>query len=346
MNDSASMLQRLIDRQDLDGAELEQFVGAVMDGRLEGPEVAAILVALRMKGETGTEVAAAARAMRERAVTVPLAAPDRAVDTCGTGGDGTSTVNISTAAALVVAAAGVPVAKHGNRSVSSRCGSADVLESSGVRLEVSADGLGRLHEEIGIAFLFAPRLHPAMGAVMPVRRALGVRTVFNMLGPLTNPARVRRQVVGVWGGDVQPVVADALAALGALHALVVHSDDGLDELSVAAPSTVIEVRDGAVVGRWRVDPSELGIERRDSDELRGGDIEHNTDRLRSILGGEEESAASEAVALNTAAALVVGGAVDNLGDGLEQARVVLRSGAALERLQELARRSAELAGDA
>jgi anthranilate phosphoribosyltransferase len=337
------MLQRLIDRQDLDGSEVERFIGDVMDGRVEGPHVAAVLVALRMKGETGVEVAAAARAMRERTIRVPLSEPHRAVDTCGTGGDGAGTVNISTAAALVAAAGGVPVAKHGNRSVSSRCGSADVLEACGVNLDVSPEGLARLHEEVGIAFLFAPRLHPAMAAVMPVRRTLAVRTVFNLLGPLTNPAGVSRQVLGVWGGDVVDVVAEALAELSAAHALVVHSDDGLDELSVNAPTSVAEVRDGRVTGRWRVDPEALGVARREKHELRGGDVDENAVRLRSILSGEERSAASDAVALNAAAALYVGGVVADLGEGLEAARAVLASGAAATRLENLARRSAELA---
>jgi anthranilate phosphoribosyltransferase len=345
MTAESSMLQRLIDREDLDGAEMEGFVGAVMDGKLEVPEIAAALVALRMKGETGPEVAAAARAMRKRAVSVPVADPERTVDTCGTGGDGAATVNISTAAALVVAAGGLPVAKHGNRSVSSKCGSADVLEASGVRLDVAPEHMGSLVEEMGIAFLFAPQLHPAMGAVMPVRRALGVRTVFNLLGPLTNPAGARRQVVGVWGSEVQELMAEALAELGAVHAMVVHSDDGLDELSVAASSTVVEVQDGAVVSRWTVDPEELGIVSRDSSELRGGDAEHNAERLAAILGGQEHSAASEAVALNAAAALMVGGAVDDLGTGLARARDILSSGSGLERLKELARRSSELGED-
>lgn len=344
MVDSRSMLQRLIDRQDLDGSEVERFVGDVMDGRAEGPHVAAVLVALRMKGETGVEVAAAARAMRQRAVEVLVTEPERSVDTCGTGGDGAGTVNISTAAALAAAAAGVPVAKHGNRSVSSRCGSADVLEACGVNLNVAPDALARLHDELGIAFLFAPRLHPAMAAVMPVRRTLAVRTVFNLLGPLTNPAGVRRQVIGVWGRDVIDVVAEALADLGAVHALVVHSDDGLDELSIAAPSDVAEVRDGRVTGRWRVLPDALGITGQNSGELAGGDVEENAARLKAILAGEERSAASEAVALNAAAALYVGGAVKDLSEGVELIRGVLASGAGLARLEELARRSVEVTG--
>jgi anthranilate phosphoribosyltransferase len=184
-----------------------------------------------------------------------------------------------------------------------------------------------------------------MGAVMPVRRALGVRTVFNLLGPLTNPAGVVRQVVGVWGSDVQPLMADALAELGAEHALVVHSDDGLDELSVSAPSLVLEVRGGRVADRWTVDPAELGIESTDARELSGGDVDENAHRLEAILGGDEISAASEAVALNTAAALYVGGGADDLAHGLSIAREVLLSGSALEKLRSLAARSVELADD-
>jgi anthranilate phosphoribosyltransferase len=345
VSDTKRILGRLLQRQDLGGSQLERFIGDVMDGGVEPPQVAAVLVALRMKGETGREVAAAARAMRKRSLTVPVGDPRRSVDTCGTGGDGAETVNISTAAALVAAAAGVPVAKHGNRSVSSRCGSADVLEAAGVRLGLEPEGLARVHDELDITFLFAPRLHPAMAAVMPVRRSLGVRTIFNLLGPLTNPAGVARQVVGVWGAEVQPFMAEALAELGSEHALVVHSDDGLDELSIAAPSTVLEVRDGSLTREWRVEPEQLGVEAHDPASLRGGDVAHNVARIESILGGSERSAATEAVALNAAAAIYVGGEAPGLGQGLERAREVLHSGAALERLHDLARRTAELGTD-
>ena len=341
--DVRALLNRLLERGELPADEVEALFGAVMDGAVEDVHMAAVLVALRAKGETGAEVAAAARAMRARAVPVPVAAPGRAIDTCGTGGDGADTVNISTAAALVAAAAGVPVAKHGNRSVSSKCGSADVLEAAGVRLEVGPAGLGRLVDEVGVAFLFAPRLHPAMRAVMPVRRSLGVRTTFNLLGPLTNPAGVSRQVVGVWGREVQDLIAHALAELGAIHALVVHSDDGLDELSVLAPTRVVEVRDGAVVGAWRTDPQALGLDPGDPAALKGGDVAHNTERLWAVLAGRERSAASEAIALNAAAALVVAGQADDLARGLAVAREVLAGGGAATRLELLARRSAELA---
>ncbi len=338
------MLSRLMAREHLEAIEVERAFAALMDGELAPELAAAFLVALRMKGETGPELAAAARAMRARAVRVPVPDPERTVDTCGTGGDRRGTVNVSTAAALVVAAAGVPVAKHGNRSVSSRCGSADVLEAMGVRLDLPPEALGQLVEEVGIAFLFAPRLHPAMRAVMPVRRALGVRTTFNLLGPLTNPAGVRRQVVGVWAEELVPLVAGALAGLGAARALVVASRDGLDELSPAAPTVVAEVRDGAVVGRFEVDPAEVGIEPRPAAELAGGDAAENARRLEAILGGRERSAASEAVALNAAAALLVAGAVANLREGVTLARELLASGAPLEVARRLAARSRELAG--
>jgi anthranilate phosphoribosyltransferase len=343
--DHKALLNRLLAGKDLSSIEMEAFIGAVMDGGVEDAVIAAVLIALRAKTETGAEIAAAARAMRARSLPVEIAVPGLAVDTCGTGGDGAETINISTAAALVAAAAGVPVAKHGNRSVSSRCGSADVLEAAGVRLDQSPEDMAALHDEIGIAFLFAPRLHPAMAAVMPVRRALGVRTVFNLLGPLTNPGGVERQVVGVWGREVQALMASALAELGARRALVVHSDDGLDEISVNAPTTVIEVRDGEIAGEWRIDPGDLGIAAGDLESLRGGDAAENLRRMRAILGGEEQSAAAEAVALNAAAALIVGGLADDLRQGLDRSREVLQSGAALEILETLARRSADSIGD-
>jgi anthranilate phosphoribosyltransferase len=342
--DHKALLNRLLAGKDLSSSEMEAFIGVVMDGGVDDVVVAAMLAALRAKGETGLEVAAAARAMRARSVPVEVSDPQLAIDTCGTGGDGAETINISTAAALLAAAVGAPVAKHGNRSVSSRCGSADVLEAAGVRLDQSPEEMAVLHDEIGIAFLFAPQLHPAMAAVMPVRRALGVRTVFNLLGPLTNPARVERQVVGVWGREVQALMASALAELGARRALVVHSDDGLDEISVSAPTTVIEVRDGEIAGEWRVDPGDLGISAGDPESLRGGDAAENLRRLRAVLGGEERSEAAEAVALNAAAALMVAGLAGDLRQGLDHSREVLRSGAALERLEDLAARSSELAG--
>jgi anthranilate phosphoribosyltransferase len=344
--DHKALLNRLLAGEDIEPHVMEAFIGLVMDGALADVVVAAVLSALRAKGETGAEVAAAARAMRARAVSVAVREPERSVDTCGTGGDGSETINISTTAALLVAAAGVPVAKHGNRSVSSRCGSADVLEAAGVVLDITPEMMATLHNEVGIAFLFAPRLHPAMKAVMPVRRTLGIRTVFNLLGPLTNPAGVERQVIGVWGPDVQGLMAAALADLGVRHALVVHSDDGLDEISVCAPTSIIEVRDGAVRDTWRLDPHELGIEVRDPASLKGGDVSENLRRMTAILGGEEKSAAAEAVALNAGAALYVAGEAADLGEGYHRASEVRRSGTALGCLGQWAKRSRELAADA
>ena len=342
--DHKKLLNRLLAGKDLTSHEVEDFIGAVMDGEVDDVVVAAALAALRLKGETGVEVAAAARAMRSRSLPVLIADPEYAVDTCGTGGDGAETINISTTAALLVAAAGVPVAKHGNRSVSSRCGSADVLEAAGVLLDLTPEMMATLHDEVGIAFLFAPRLHPAMKAVMPVRRALGVRTVFNLLGPLTNPAGVERQVIGVWGADVQALMAAALADLGARHALVVHSDDGLDEISVCAPTSVIEVREGEVAGTWQIDPTAFGIEVTDPASLKGGDAGENLRRMRAILGGEEETPAADAVALNAGGALYVAGVATDLEEGFRRASEVRRSGAALNLLEQWANRSQELAG--
>jgi anthranilate phosphoribosyltransferase len=340
--DHKAVLNRLLSGQDLEPSVMEAFVGFVMDGALPDVVVSAVLAALRAKGESGPEVAAAARAMRARAIAVPIDEPEKSVDTCGTGGDGAETINISTAAAVLVAAAGVPVAKHGNRSVSSRCGSADVLEAAGVVLDTTPEMMATLHDEVGIAFLFAPRLHPAMKAVMPVRRTLGVRTVFNLLGPLTNPAEIERQVIGVWGSDVQGLMAAALADLGARHALVVHSEDGLDEISVCAATSMIEVRDGEIAGESRFDPADLGIEVSDPGSLRGGDAGENLRRMRAILSGEEHSSAAMAVALNAGAALYVADVADTVEEGFRRADDVRRSGAALAKLETWANRSQEL----
>jgi len=330
------VLERLLAREDLCSQATEECFAALMVGEWSEPEQAAFLVALRAKGETAAEVAAAARVLRRFAVAVPTTRKPL-VDTCGTGGDGAHTLNISTGAALTVASCDVAVAKHGNRSVSSRCGSADVLEALGVPLDLEPEQLGALLDVVGFAFLFAPRLHPAMRAVLPVRRALGVRTVFNLLGPLTNPAYVRRQVVGVYNCAVIPLVAGALAELGVERAWVVHSDDGLDELSVCAPTRVVEVRDERVAGEFVVDAEALGIRRAGRADLTGGDTQENARRLRAILAGEERSSAADAIALNAAAALVVAGAAAGLAEGLEQSRACLVAGAPAAKLDAVLR---------
>jgi len=335
------VLERLLAGNDLDAAATEACFEAMMGGEWTEAQQAAFLIALRAKGEAPVEVAAAARVLRR--VAVPVETRRRPlVDTCGTGGDGAHTLNISTGAGLVAAACGAAVAKHGNRSVSSRCGSADVLEALGVPLELEPERIGALVDAHGFAFLFAPRLHPAMRAVMPVRRGLGVRTVFNLLGPLSNPAGVGRQVVGVYGRAAQRLVAGALAELGAEHAWVVHSDDGLDELSVCAPTRVVEVRAGAVAGELTVDPEALGIARADRASLAGGDAAENARRLRAILGGQERSAAGEAVALNAGAALVVAGLAPDLTAGLAAARSAMAAGAPAALLDRVAAAAREV----
>jgi anthranilate phosphoribosyltransferase len=333
------VLERLLAGQDLDPATMEASFEALMGGEWSEAQQAAFLTALRAKGESAEELAAAARVLRRAAVPVESARRPL-IDTCGTGGDGAHTLNISTAAAFVAAACGAAVAKHGNRSVSSRCGSADVVEALGVPLDLEPERLGAVLDAASFAFLFAPRLHPAMKVVMPVRRGLGIRTVFNLLGPLCNPAGVRRQVVGVYSEAAQTLVAGALAALGAEHALVVHSRDGLDEISVSAPTRVIEVRDGAIAGESTISPAGLGIAASDRAALAGGDAAANAARLREILAGRERSAASEAVAVNAAAALVVAGLARDLPAGLAAARECLAAGrgaATLERVIAVAR---------
>jgi len=335
------VLERLLAGESLSAATTEECFTALMAGEWSEPEQAAFLVALRAKGETTGEVAAAARVLRSFAVPVATSRTPL-IDTCGTGGDGAHTLNISTGAALVAAACGVAVAKHGNRSVSSRCGSADVLEALGVPLELEPEKLGALLDAEGFAFLFAPRLHPAMRAVMPVRRVLGVRTVFNLLGPLVNPAGVRRQVVGVYNVAVMALVAGALAELGAEHAWVVHGEDGLDELSVCAPTRVIEVRAGKIAGELEVDPAELGIARATCADLAGGEAAENAVRLRAILAGKDRSPAADAVALNAAAALVVAGVSEGLSSGLEASRACMAEGAPEAKLEGVIRKVREL----
>ncbi len=330
------VLERLLAGESLPAGATEECFTALMAGEWSEPEQAAFLVALRAKGETSAEVAAAARVLRSFAVAVPVSRTPL-VDTCGTGGDGAHTLNISTGAALVAAACGVGVAKHGNRSVSSKCGSADVIEALGVPLDLEPEQIGALLDAEGFAFLFAPRLHPAMRAVMPVRRALGVRTVFNLLGPLANPAGVRRQVVGVYNREAMTLVAGALAELEAEHAWVVHGEDGLDELSVCAATRVIEVRDARIVGELTVDPRDLGIPRATREELAGGDAPENARRLRAILEGSERSPAADAVALNAAAALLVAGAAPDLATGIAASRACLAEGRAAAKLDAVIR---------
>jgi anthranilate phosphoribosyltransferase len=326
------VLRRLIAGEDLGRDEAEGLFDRLMDGELSDTNQAALLVALAAKGESPAEIAGAAAAMRRRLVSVPHRAPN-VVDTCGTGGDGAGTFNISTAAALVASAAGARVAKHGNRSVSSRSGSADVLAEAGVVLELGPEELARCLEVVGIAFLFAPNLHPAMRAVMPVRRELGVRTLFNVLGPLSNPARAKRQLLGVYAAHLVEPIGEVLRELGSERAMVVHGSDGLDEITTTGLTRVCEL-EGGKVRCYDLDPSSLGLPRRRLEELGGGDPAENARRLRAVLAGEP-GALLEITALNAAAALFVAGVATTLSEGLERALAVLRNGDASRKLEEL-----------
>ena len=333
-------IRKVIDGQHLDRDEMAEVFGEMMDGRTSDVQKSALLVALRMKGETAEEITGAALAMRARVT--PLSVDgDRIVDTCGTGGDGRGTFNVSTVAAIVAAGAGASVAKHGNRAVSSACGSADVLKELGVHIDLDAPRMSEVLRRTGISFLFAPKLHPAMGAVVGVRRELGVRTMFNVLGPLTNPAFARRQVLGVYADHLVDILAEVLLALGAEHAMVVHSRDGLDEISVSAPTRVCEVVDGAIK-RYEVTPADFGVEVHDIEEIAGGDAAANARIARAILGGEP-GARADIVAVNAGAALYVAGAAASVREGVALARAAMATGAALRKLEELIAVTNELA---
>jgi len=325
-------IQRLLDGRDLDREGAREAMSAIVDGDATPAQIGGFLVALRMKGETVEEIVGCAEALRERVRRVSPARSDL-VDTAGTGGDGGRTFNISTAAALVAAAAGAGVAKHGNRAVSSASGSADVLEALGFEIELEPPTVERSIDELGFGFIFAPAYHPAMRHAAPVRRELGVRTVFNLLGPLTNPAGARAQVIGVYAPERARPLAEALLRLGTSRALVVHGAGGIDELSPTGPSLVCEVREGAV-HEWTLDPLEAGIPSCDPDELAGGSPAENAEAIRRVFAGEPGGRRS-AVALNAAAALVVAGAVADLRDGVALAVEALDSGAAGERLERL-----------
>ena len=339
----ANAIKRAVDGQHLGRDEMHQVFGDVMDGRASDVQKSALLIALRMKGETAEEITGAALAMRERVTPLDVD-HDALVDTCGTGGDGRGTFNISTIAALVAAGAGAHVAKHGNRAVSSSCGSADVLAALGVHIDLDAPRMSEVLRRAGIAFLFAPKLHPAMAAVAGVRKELGVRTIFNVLGPLTNPAFAKRQVLGVYAERLVPVVADVLNALGAQHALVVHSKDGLDEISVSAPTRVCEVRDGSVRA-YEITPEELGVARHPIEALAGGDARANATIAREVLQGGN-GAKHDVVVANAGAALYVAGAAHSIREGVALAKEAIASGRAYAKLQQLVSESNALGGAA
>jgi anthranilate phosphoribosyltransferase len=325
-------LGELLDGRDLGRDQARAVMDTIMSGEATPAQIGGFLVALRLKGETADEIAGCAEAMRAHVLPVK-ANRDDLVDTAGTGGDGGKTFNISTAAALVAAAAGAGVAKHGNRSVSSQAGSADVLESLGFELDLPPDLIAKSIDELGFGFMFAPTHHPSMKHAAPVRRELAARTVFNVLGPLTNPAGARAQIVGVYSPLLVPVIADVLAALGARRAFVVHGAGGIDELSPTGPNLVYEVVAGEV-RRREIDPLDLGVERCEPEELRGGSADENANKIRDAFRGGNGGRRS-AILLNAAGAIAAAGHAEDLREGLEVAREALDSGAAADRLDSL-----------
>jgi anthranilate phosphoribosyltransferase len=326
-------ITKLLDRKQLARAEARAVMDEIMRGEATPAQIAGFLVALRSKGETADEITGCAEAMRDHVLAVRPRRDDL-VDTAGTGGDSARTINISTAAALVAAAAGAAVAKHGNRAVSSACGSADVLEALGFTLELEPQRIAESIDELGFGFLFAPSHHPAMRHAAAVRKELATRTVFNVLGPLTNPAGARAQVVGVYSPELVRTIADVLARLGARRAYVVHGGGGIDELSPVGPNLVAEVVDGQVLER-RLDPeAELGIPRCSVDELRGGSPVENAEAIREVFAGKN-GGRRDAILLNAAGAIAAGGHAADLREGLEVARRTIDSGAAGERLELL-----------
>ena len=332
----ANALKRVIKGDNLSEELMAQALGDIMDGGASDAQIAALLIALRMKGETVDEIAGAVNAMRSRVAAVNLAqdAPI-VVDTCGTGGDGAGTFNISTAVSMVCAAAGCVVAKHGNRAISSRVGSADVLEALGVRIDLNAAQVRTCIETVGIGFMFAPTHHAALRHAMPARKQLGVRTLLNLLGPMTNPAGATHQLIGLFTAERLVSVAEVLARLGTRRALVVHGEDGLDEITLGGV-THAAFLDAGEVTRLTLTPEAVGLQRADAAALAGGDAAYNAALIRQILGGERHDAPADIVALNAGAALWVAERAEDLGAGVRLARELLRSAKPLETLNTLA----------
>jgi anthranilate phosphoribosyltransferase len=322
----------------LDAVEAETVIGEILDDVVPDALVAGFLVALRLKGESAAELAGGVRAMRRRARKLELDG-HILLDTAGTGGDGAGTFNISTGAAIVAAAAGIAVAKHGNRAVSGRVGAADVLERFGVRIELDPEGLRRCLERARICFVFAPAYHPVLARLAVLRRTLGIRTVFNLMAPIANPARPRRQLLGVAAPALLRPIAEALAVLGIEHAMVVHGNDGLDEISIGAPTAVVEVR-GGELREYEIAPAAFGLKTGSAAEFLTADVREATELLRRTLAGDP-GAAQDVLALNAGAAIYVGGGAPSLADGVARAREIIASGRALETLERMRAASVE-----
>ena len=325
-----ALLGKLIRGENLAFSEMESAMDSIMEGKSTPAQIAGFLIALRIKGETPEEIAAAAQTLRSKAVIVPVMRPN-VIDTYGTGGDHSGKFNISTAAAIVAAAAGAAVAKHGNRAISSRCGSANVLQELGVNLELTPEQVGACIDKHGIGFLFAPKLNPGMKHVAGPRQELGQRTIFNVMGPLLNPARAKRQVMGVFDNNLTRVLAEVLQRLGSEHVLIVSGTDGLDEISLCAPTKVAELKNGSIT-EYILNPQDLGFSLATPADLLGGDAPQNAAILRDIFNGAK-GPKRDVVALNAAAALYVSGVASNLKDGVAKARQALDSGAAKATLE-------------
>jgi anthranilate phosphoribosyltransferase len=321
----------LIQHRDLSEQEMVDAMRDIMEGKATDAQIASFLTALRIKGETIEEITGAAKVMREKVTSIK--APEMTVDTCGTGGDMAHTFNISTTTALVVAACGVPVAKHGNRSVSSSCGSADVLEALGIKIDLEPEKVERCLESTGFGFMFAPLFHPAMKYAIGPRKEMGIRTVFNILGPLTNPAGAQRQVMGVFSDELTEPLAHVLSNLGVKHAFVVHGEDGLDEMTNTDKTKVSEVKDSAV-NTYFVTPENLGFEKAKKNDLTGGNAQDNVSITMGILNGEK-GPKRDIVLMNVAAALVAGDKAANFNEGVEMASNAIDSGAAVKKLEEV-----------
>ena len=324
-------IQNLIAGNSLTMEQAEQVMEEIMRGEATPAQFGAFVTALRLKGETVDEIIGLAKTMRARAI--PVITDEPVVDTCGTGGDGAGTFNISTAAAFVAAGAGLKVAKHGNRAISSQCGSADILEALGVKIDLNAQQVKRCLVEVGIGFMFAPVFHPAMKYAAAPRREIGIRTVFNILGPLTNPAGARAQVIGVADGTLLKKMALALKGLGCHHALIVYGEDGLDEITITGKTRVCELKDGGIKS-YSISPEDFGLSRAGLNDLRGGTVNENAALLRNIMAGAP-GPQRDVVLMNAAAVLLAGDRVVNLKQGLDLAKEVMDSGRALTKLEKL-----------
>jgi anthranilate phosphoribosyltransferase len=333
-------LASLVEGRDLSDAEMSAAMAVLMDGEATPAQAGAFLAGLRAKGETPVEIAAAVRVLRDRAVRLPVTGD--VIDTCGTGGDGLGTFNVSTAAAFVAAAAGARVAKHGNRAASGKVGAADVLEALGACIELSPEAAAHCLDACGLTFVFAPLYHPAVRHVAAVRRELGFRTLFNLTGPMCNPAGAKRQVIGLFAGELLQTVAETLRTLGSEHVLVVHGADGSDEITPASTTTVVELKAGDI-RTYEIAPEDFGVARCDTDDLAGGDAAENARLLREVLSGAP-GPSSDAAVLNAGAAIYVAGLAPTLAAGIDRAKQTLRSGTPLRVLERFVAESQAAAG--